>query len=253
MAATAAAVVGIGAVDITAAGASVQPKSYSGANLLGWETVVGDGILARPGQAGVSMSDIATNHLATHSELQANIQSRGVMAHNICFKRIIDDMALSYRHAASFEFRLPFIPDHGDQSQNAQTFEGGMFIWDGSGDRRDHGLGFQWLLNPWMAEYGQIYKWSMSHAGWRPVVRLEPDTAWHAVSIELDPRSKLAELYIDDLHIDRVYTRRRKAEVWGQETAARLQAEIISLDPGSNDVAPAHRAEVRNWTWDWTL
>ncbi|MEQ9163805.1 MAG: hypothetical protein RLN74_13925, partial [Ilumatobacter fluminis] len=33
---------------------------------------------------------------------------------------------------------------------------------------------------------------------------------------------------------------------------ARLQAEIVSVWPGSNQSVPAHRAEFRNWAWRTT-
>ncbi len=241
-------VLGIGTAQAVA-----SPRRLEGANLTGWETVVGDGLLVKPGQAPVSLSDIGTRHFSDHSKLQANVLERDVMAHNITFKRQIDDQALDFRHKASFQFRLPEVPRTTNLHWNAQTFEGGFFIWDGSGDRRDHGLAFQWVLNPWSPEYGMVQKWHQSNRGWKPVTFVQPDTQWHTVKIELDPRSRFAELCLDDVCIDRVYTRRVKPESWGSETAARLQAEIISLDPGPNQSAPAHTAEVRNWTWDWEL
>lgn len=249
--ATAATTLGTAGLFTSAASAEATPGVYGGADLSGWETVVGDGIYARPGQAGVSANDIVTRHFGSHSELQANLGQRGIMAHNIAFKRLIDDLALERRHEASYEFRIPFLPTAGGEF-NAQTFEGGFFIWDGGGKRKDNGLGFQWVLNPWMDDYGWIFKWSMSNAGWKRVVRIEPDTEWHRFSCVVDPRDRVAELAIDGVEIDLTYTQRHKPDSWGTETAARLQAEIISLDPGSNESAPMHKAEVRNWQWEWS-
>lgn len=108
------------------------------------------------------------------------------------------------------------------------------------------------MLNPWLANYGEVRRWSMGHAGWLPVGTVRPDTAWHSIRMELDPRRRFAELYFDGLRIRRLYTARPKLGYWGTETAARLQAEIISLDPGPFGSAPMHTAEVRNWRWKWT-
>ncbi len=248
-AATAATTLSAGGLFTSAAGAAVLPTVYSGIDLAGWEMVVGDGIYAKPGHDPVSLSDIATRNFGTHSELQANIAQRGIMAHNITFKRLIDDLLLQQRHVASYEFRMPFLPTSRGEF-NAQTFEGGFFIWDGGGKRKDNGLGFQWVLNPWMEDYGWIYKWSMSSAGWRRVLRIEPDTEWHRFDCVVDARTREASLEIDGLTIDRAYTQRHKPDYWGTETAARLQVEMISLDPGPNESAPMHKIEVRNWRWE---
>lgn len=234
---------------VSAAGAAIAPRSYSGTDLQDWEVVVGDGIRSASGQRPVDLDDLDTLNFGTHSELRANLERRGAMVHNITYKPVVDDYAFDYHHVCSYEFRLP--QQAIESSRNAQTFEGGFFIWDGI-KRRDHGLGFQWVLNPAAPDYGCLHKWSNSSEGWKPVTRFLPDDQWHRIDIEFDARAgfRTAEVCFDDIHIDRTYTQRRKPDYWGNEIAARLQVEIISIDPGYGQTAPLHVAEVRNWTWD---
>lgn len=139
---------------------SLSSQRYEGPNFVGWEVVVGDGIYAAPGEPPVSISDIETIHYSTYSELRANIHRRRIMAHNITFKRIIDDNAFEYVHTCRFKFRLPYLPSTDNFDLNAQTLEGGIFVWDGSRTRLDYGVGFQWVLNPWMDIYGEIRTWT---------------------------------------------------------------------------------------------
>ncbi len=227
-------------------------RSYSGTDLDNWEMVVGDGIWAATGQAPVAVSDLAASHHGTHSTLSANVWQRGVMAHNINFRRVIDNEALNNVHASSFEFRLPFLPEIGGWPNNAQTIEGGLFVWDGSGTRKDIGVGFQWLLNPWMADQGDMRYWHRAQAGsWKKGGYLQPDTEWHRMEFIVDPTANWGQVFVDGVQISSHWVSEDKESSWGTETAARLQLELISLWPGDNAVAPSNQVEFRNWYWDW--
>jgi hypothetical protein len=254
LAALAGAVQGASVQGASVHGASLalKPVNLAGADLAGWETVVGDGIYARPGLAPVSISDIATVDYGTYSSLLANVERRPVMAHNIAFKRLIDDNLFDYTHDCSYEFRTPDLDIPTRPGTKAQTVEGGLFVWDGSRTRRDYGLGFQWVLNPSDPKFGAIQTWFMSNnnGGWRTVAYKEPDNEWHRFEARIDHKRNNASLWIDGEKISSAYTRRKKPDSWGTETAARLQVEGISLAPGSLMAAPMHTVDVRNWAWD---
>ncbi len=222
----------------------------SGTDLSGWTTVVGDGIFAKPGHPAVSASDVLTRDLGTHSELVANVYERGIMAHNIAFKRVIDDSLFAETHRCSYEFRLTSLPTIADFRANGQTVEGGFFIWDGGGTRRDYGIGFQWVINPWDPNFGAIRRWSMANSGWQPSSFAEPDLDWHRVDMTVEPRRNKAAIAFDGIGGHTIYTRRKKPDYWGTETAGRLQVETISLDPGPSNTGPANTIEVRNWAWE---
>lgn len=237
---------------LTAHAQEFTRREYLGNNMSSWEMALGDGIFAVPEQEPVSDADIAAAHSELSSELQANIQQRGIMAHNILFKQIIDGDALQFIHKCRYQFRLPFLPTTGNIDLNSQTLEGGIFIWDGMDSRLDYGMAFQWILNPWMSSFGTIRYWEDRNGGqWATAGYLEPDTNWHQVEMTFDYRMALTTLVIDGNQYRSAYSATAKAATWGTETAVRLQAEIVSLWPGSNQTAPQHQAQFRNWAWIW--
>ncbi|WP_338256757.1 hypothetical protein [Dictyobacter halimunensis] len=227
---------------------------YGGKNFAGWDTVVGDGIYAAPGEAPVSTSDIETDNLPDYSLLQANIQRRVIMAHNITYKKIIDSQALTAAHEVGYTFRLPYLPSTSNTSENAQTLEGGLFVWDGANTRLDYGAAFQWRLNPWAPDFGKLYAWQANaDAGhWAEIGYLKPDTAWHHLEIRLDIQARQAILNVDNIQDTSAFSSVTKPADWGTEVAARLQAEIISIDPRpSNQIRALHQGEFKNWHWNW--
>lgn len=227
-------------------------REYSGSDLSEWEEALGDALWVAAGQDQVTASDIRSRHNGGSSTLRANVKRRGVMAHNINFRRIIDDDAFDYVHAGSYEFKLPYLPEPGSWPDNAQTLEGGFFIWDGGGTRLDHGLAFQWILNPWMSTFGDLLCWTPANGGsWAPAGHLEPDTEWHTFAFTLDVGNQATAMTMDGEEILSSFVAMEKPANWGTETASRLQAEIVSLWPGDNPDAPSHRAKFRNWTWQW--
>jgi len=228
-------------------------RQYEGTDLEGWEVVVGDGCYNQATEDPVDEDDIETIDYGTHSELRANMEKRGIMAHNITFKRFIDDDAFDYVHECSYDFRLPYLPSTANVGTNAQTLEIAFFIWDGPDTRLDYGMAYQWVLNPWMSEFGDLLCWSDLEGGeWRYIGHLDPDTEWHELELVFDFRRQTTALKIDGNHYPCRFTAITKSPDWGTEIAARLCAEIISLDPGQSNPGALHRAQFRDWTWTWT-
>ncbi|MFI7597531.1 hypothetical protein [Actinoplanes sp. NPDC049681] len=233
-----------------AAPALATVATESGTDLTGWTTVVGDGVYAAAGQAPVSSADIAVENDGADSRLRANVLNRGVMAHVISFKRVTDESMMKTVHRAGFSFQLPYVPSTAGGSRNAQTVEGGLFVWDGVDTRVDHGTAFQWVLNPWQPNFGQILVWTSADGGsWAPGGYLEPDTAWHDVSFMVDPVKQKVQLIIDGVNLKAPYSQTPK-DGWGTDVSARLQVEAISVFPGANATwAPQHEVLVRDWRW----
>jgi hypothetical protein len=228
----------------------VNPIVYDGNNLVSWEVILGDGILTMPGETPVSSDDIETVHFPIYSELHANIHNCKVQAHNITFLRKTDISALLCSHQTGYMFRIPFTISKSNPDFNGQTVEGGFFIWDGSGTRKDYGLAFQWMLNPWIpGNFGELRAWTGN--AWRTLDTIPPDTLWHSVAFSLDYTDGKAELVFDGVTYTDVLTQTDKPSDWGTETAARLQCEIISIDPENLSVVPAHKAQFKNWRWKW--
>lgn len=248
--------VALRSISLGDAGVASPQRAYEGSTLSGWNVVVGDGLWRGPGEAAVELADIATVHRAGHSELQANIRRRHVMAHNITYHRIDDDAALKTVHRASYRFRLPHMPSALDRARMGQSIEGGVAIWDGSGSRQDFQVLFQWLVNPlWPERYGTIQAAIRNRHGdgdWTPVGRIEPDTNWHHVEVVIDPVRRTSALAIDGVSFPSTFHGVNKPASWGPETSARLQAEIVSVYPGSDDdLRAVHTAEFRDWSWIW--
>jgi len=229
-----------------------RTRKYKGKNFAGWEIALGDAIYARAGEAPVSLADIETVNEDDYSQLRANIQSRIIMAHNITFKRIINSRARKFVHTCTYDFRLPYLPiPDTSASLNAQTLEGGLFVWDGAETRLDYGIAFQWSLNPWN-EFGFIRTWTDTNGGeWLNVGELTPDMEWHQVTMIVDFRRETTALLIDNKHYLSYLTRIQKPPDWGNEVAARLQAEIVSIDPEPSGMRAMHKAQFKNWVWLW--
>ena len=242
------------AVGLGAGAVAAAELTESGGDLSSWRTVLGDGIWTGVDEAPVSIDDIETYHHGTHSELVANVEGRGVMAHNITYHSRPEVQQLDAHHVASVEFRQPLEISTRRGRHKAQTLEVGLFVWDGLDTRMDHGFAFQWVLNPWMREFGQIRVWADSPTGprWQGAGYLAPDTEWHTAEFEYQPTTDTAVLRIDDLEIDVAETLTPKPANWATTIAARFQVETISLWPGSSRKAPTQRAEFRNWSWTIT-
>ncbi|WP_129674194.1 hypothetical protein [Candidatus Chloroploca sp. Khr17] len=244
----------------TSARSPLIAKHYQGTNLSGWEVALGDALYVRPGECPVTLRDIETVHEPVHSELRANLQRRIILAHNITFKQIINNEALQFVHTCAFKFRLPYLPNTDVNADlNAQTLEGGIFVWDGSQTRLDYGMAFQWGLNPWIGgesvgAFGVMSSWINTHGDngtWRNVGRLTPDTQWHEVKMVVDyPRQTTALLFDSQPYLTQ-FTSIPKPNTWGTEIAARLQVEIISIYPEPTALRAMHKAQIKDWSWTW--
>jgi len=239
----------------------VTGKSFGGTDLLGWDTVLGDGIFNALGEPPVTVADIATVHQGSYSELQANIFKRQIMAHNITVNRMVDAAAFSFIHHFGFKFQLPYLPATTNTELNAQTLEGGLFIWDGSGTRLDYGLAFQWMLNPWGGNdfaFGDLRCWTDNEsAPWQKVGQIDPTTVWgegeddwHEVEMVLDFQRQTTSLKIAGARYPSQFTAIPKPADWGTETAPGIQVEIISLWPGDGE-GTLHKARFKDWYWIW--
>ena len=227
------------------------PRDESGTDLSGWTVVLGDGTYAAPGEAPVAIDDIATVHDGAASELRANILRRRIMAHNITYRRIRDSSAFDFTHLFECAFRLPYLPAIGNEDENAQTFEGGLFIWDGVTTRLDYGLAFQWGLNPW-ERFGEMRCWTdSSDEHWQPVGQLQPDTAWHQLQLILDFQRQATGFAIDGRRFPSQFVAIPKSDTWGAAISAGVQLEVISIYPGESGAGAQHRAQVKDWRWQW--
>lgn len=224
--------------------------SESGTDLSGWITEVGDGVYAAAGQAPVAAADITVENRVADSRVRANILNRGIMAHVISYKRVTDVSMMTTVHETGYSFRMPYVPSVAGGARNAQTVEGGLFVWDGLDTRVDHGTAFQWVLNPWQPNFGEVQVWTSAGGGsWAPAGYLAPDTAWHHVSMTVDAASRKVSLSIDGVDLHAPYSQTPKSG-WGTDVSARLQVEAISVYPGSTATwAPQHEVLVRDWSW----
>jgi hypothetical protein len=226
---------------------SLSRREYGGTDFTGWEVVGGDGVYAAPGEPLVNSGDIETVHYGSYSELRANILIRKIMAHNITFKRIYDNDAFKFVHTGKYKFQLPYQPSTGNPDLNGETLEGHLAIWDGINTKLDYIVALQWILNPWATNFGAIQAWN-NPGVWQTVGQLTPDTSWHEVQMILDTGKARTELVIDGTPYQSYFTAIPRPG-WGEEIAARLAGEIISLFPGTNGAL--HRAYFKDWSWIW--
>ena len=117
---------------------------------------------------------------------------------------------------------MPFLPDRDtrDYTENAETVEGAVFVWDGSGRRVDFGTGFQWLVNPWLPHVGTVQSWADSSSGygqWVEAGRLRLDLEWHTVTMTVDYPRRRTRLLIDGNEFRSAFTETRR-DGWGPDT-----------------------------------
>jgi hypothetical protein len=235
-------------------GGGAVVRDVSGQNFAGWTTVVGDGVLALAGEAPVGLADLQTIHAGANTVLSANMQARQIQAHNITYLPIADTQAMRRKHVATYEFRLPYLPTDPATTLRGQTIEGGLFIWDGAATRLDHGAAFQWRVNPASPDYGKLYTWRADGVNrfWVEIGRIEPDTQWHRLRIEIDPTAGRAALSVDNI-VDSLALAREAKPGFGNDVTARFQIEAINAEPVAGTPGRTHQAEFRNWRWQWVL
>jgi hypothetical protein len=223
-------------------------RQYAGADLAGWEVLLGDA--SHIGQPPTELADIVTLHLGDQSEVRANVRARPqIMAHNITFHKYIDERAFDFVHRCSYEFRLPYLPSTSNTTQNGQTVEGSLQLWDGIVRQRLHSVAFQWVINPFATNVEAVQCWTSR--GWQPVWSLPLDTEWHTIRMVLDARHETSGMQLDGINIPSCYTIESKSG-FGTDISAALAAEAISIDPGVLFTGgKPHTVQFRNWLWDW--
>ena len=222
----------------------------SGNNLEGWTLVVGDGNYHAPGVDSVNIADISSPDTPNYSILKANIQKRRIMAHNITYTKETNPITMNCLHQAEYKFKLPYTIATSNTDFNGQTVEGGLFVWDGSNTELDHGLAFQWVINPWDPNYKALRYWDGSN--WLPLGVLEPDTEYHTVKFELDIPAATAYITIDNTQFSlNVYSTTPKTG-WSTITEARFQAETISIFPAPTGNVPTQEVYFKDWNWQWS-
>jgi len=226
-------------------------RNESGVNLSNWTTVLGDGNYHSPSEPPVTIADIKKVDKPKSSKLEANINHRRIMAHNLTFHRIIDPQAMTCIHKANYKFKLPYLPSTGQTNFNGQTVEGGLFVWDGPNTRLDYGLAFQWVINPWDPEYKSLFYWNGN--GWTSLnSHLEPDTVYHEIEFMLDITNSNAKLTLDGIEFpENIFSLTTKTG-FGNTVDARFQAETISLFPPETGAVPMQKVRFKNWDWQWT-
>ncbi len=243
---------GIGAGSYPAMPSTHSPIEQSGADLSGWEVVVGDGCWP-PG--AVTSDDIQTLPYTTFSELRANILHRNIAAHNITVLKVWRPDIFDYVHVCGYKFRMPYVPSTQDWELNAQTLEGGIFLWDGSNTRLAYGLGFSWMLNPWGttdSQFGDLRGWTSTNGGqWVKIGVLTPDTQWHTIALALDCQSQTTSLTIDGQLYPSYLAGTPKPSDWTHSNVGLFQAEIINTWPGTPEMKALHKAEFKDWYWNW--
>lgn len=226
-------------------------RSESGINLDNWIVNVGDGNYVAPGEAPITLADITTVNKTNKSVLEANIQNRRIMTHNITFHRIIDPTGLTDVHTATYKFKVPYVISTSNTDFNGQTVEGGLFVWDGANTQLDYGLAFQWVTNPWDPNYKALLYWDGE--GWQSLgANLEPDTSYHTIDFFLDIPNAEAYITLDGiLFTTNVYSETTKTG-WGNTVDARFQAETISIFPPETGSIPKQKVNFKDWTWEWS-
>lgn len=245
------------ALPATASAAQDAPRFVmrEGSDLAGWNTVLGDGVGSPREGHRARRSDVDRIDHGTHSELVGNANRRPVMAHAIAFTRLWNMPSFANKHHGTAHFRIPVVPTMQNWDRFAiQTVEVGVFVWDGPSTRLDYGVAMQWVLNPWIPEFGDLRAWTQNENGpeWVTVGHLEPDTEWHEVDMSYRPDGHGTELRVDgtDYEVEETFT--VKHDHWGRTIDGRFQLEVVSCWPGEHDeIAPA-RAEFRDWSWSIT-
>jgi len=223
---------------------------YSGRNLQNWEVTLGDSLLTIADQAPVGLNDIRTRHYYDYTSVDANINHRGIMAHNLTFKQIVDVKAIQVTHRAAFIFKLPTKPSRQNKNSNGHAVECGLFIQDGSTTQKQYAVLFRWIINPWRNDFGRVYIWN--DAEWQSGSILQPDSLQHTVTFVLDRIDKKGTIQIDKLKFAGVFAETPLTESSSGITA-KLQFGVTNPFPPETGVNPTATVIFKNWKWEWLL
>lgn len=223
--------------------------NYGGLNFEGWNVVIGDANYTMPNEAPITINDIETEHQDSISILSANVDNRYIMTHNITYKKVVSNDLLEMKHRATYKFKIPYVISTQNTENNGQTVEGGLFVWDGADTQLDYGLAFQWILNPWVSEFGDTRYWD--GANWQHLGVLSVDTNYHTLVFDLDFENEEAFITLDGVkYSQNVYSTTPKVG-WGTSIDARFQAEVISIFPSAEaPTIPLQQIYFKDWEWE---
>ncbi|HPG40307.1 MAG TPA: hypothetical protein PLP19_15155 [bacterium] len=222
----------------------------SGRNLQNWETMLGDSLFFDNDENTVSLADIQTTHFYQYSLLAANINRRGIMAHNITRKVVADIKALQITHQAGFILNLATTPSLTNKKDNGAAVEFSLVVDDGSTSHKEYGVVLRWIIDPWSNDYGQVQVWQDSI--WVHAATLTPDSLDHTVSITMDRVTKNGHVRIDNKTIANAYSETQKTELPAGIYAI-LRFGIINAWPADEDLNLAAAVRFKNWKWEWEL
>ncbi|MBN2413736.1 hypothetical protein JXQ31_18800 [candidate division KSB1 bacterium] len=223
---------------------------YSGRNLQNWSVNLGDSLIVFENEQPISANDIRTLHYYEYTSVEANINHRGIQAHNLTFKQINDAKAVHVSHHAVFYFNLPLKPSRQNKDSSVHAVECGLFIRDGSTTQKQFGVAFRWIVNPWRDDLGRIYVWDGDE--WQPETVLQPDSLQHTVTFILDKMDKTGSIQIDNHKIANAFSETSLPDsVTGISTI--LQFGVLNPFPPEANVHPAASVYFKNWKWEWLL
>lgn len=241
---------------------SVKKLFYGGNNLEDFEYSLGDANYHCPDENKVIKKDLNKEDLDGYTELWSNINNRKVMAHNMShlgtdkLKRegeIYDTDLIPFRHTFRFNFKLPYLPSKSNPKLNPQTIEGHMRLYDGRGkynnkkERRLYGVGFQWILNPWVENHINVWEYD----DWKKLKTKKPDQRWHEVQMVLSPLQEEIEVYFDEEPLKCRSVEDEVPEFFGRDMSAWVAAETINAYPNCDlDASFKHYSLFKDWEWE---
>ncbi len=222
----------------------------SARNLQNWETMLGDSLYFDNDEDTVSLADIQTTHFYQYSLLEANINRRGIMAHNITRKVVADIKALQITHQAGFILNLATTPSRTNKKDNGAAVEISLVVADGSTSHKEYGVVLRWIIDPWSSDFGQVQAWKDSI--WVRAATLTPDSLDHTVSITMDRVTKNGHVRIDNKTIASAYSETLKTDLPAGIYAI-MRFGMINAWPADEDLNLAAAVRFKNWKWEWVL
>jgi hypothetical protein len=253
-------------------GSSANTPGYvrveGGHNFSDFKLLVGANNGSSDGRA-VNRSDVNWIVNAHAMTLRANIAKRGALAHALAYVPQPTDMTAT--QTASYTFSTPTASE-ATAKYKGETVEGALWVWDGANTRKDYGVAWQWLQNPYSGKTGQLRVWK--DGVWTATgLVVAPDTADHTVAMVVNPTTQVATITFDGVNLPTALqtvkhnvarsaadlTESKGYEDFGNDTTVRLQAEVVSMWTGNEGDAQGGHDDGRNdrpayseWRASWT-
>ena len=222
----------------------------SGRNMQYWQTELGDETSVGSEEQAVTIADIRTDHKSDHSEVRVNIKNRKIQAQNVNDYSKTDAKALNITHNAAFIFSLAHKPASSNAEQNGDIIQTGLYVRDASTSNNEYAVAMRWVVNPWRADYGNLYTWNGSE--WKSRATINPDSLDHTVEISLDRISQSGVLKFDNYVWQDAWS---STPISGEENGvtARLEFMASNAYPLETDYKPSFTVNFKNWKWEWAL